>query len=95
VDSLTIERMRRVLAPAALVLLALVGLLIAGLACACGSVRPGQTVDRALTAAQANPLTVDVWTGLERAQLVGLVVVALVGVMRMRPSPSLLGRLLL
>ena len=56
---------------------------------------PAQTVDRVLTAAQANPLTVDVWSGLEPALLVGLVVVSVLGVMRVRPSPLLLGRLLL
>ena len=94
-NSLSIERMRRVLPPVALVLLALFCLLIVGFACACVSDHPGQTVDRALTAAQANPLTVDVWSGLEPSLLVGLVLVASVGVMRVRPSPLLLGRLLL
>ena len=94
-NSLSIQRMRRVLPPVALVLLALFCLLIVGVACACVSDHPAQTVDRALTAAQANPLTLDVWSGLEPAVLVGFLVVAAARVGRAPPSASLLGRLLL
>jgi hypothetical protein len=67
--------MRRRLPPLAFILLLVLLLLMLGIACACISDHPAQTVDRALGAIPAAPAVLEVWSFAITLMFVSFVIV--------------------
>ena len=59
---MSLQAMRRRLPLWAFILLAVVCLILFGLACACASDHPAQKIDRAMSGIAAAPALVEVWT---------------------------------
>jgi hypothetical protein len=62
VSRLSIQRLRKRLPLIVFILLVVLVVMLVGIACACATDHPMQTVERVLAAIPATPAVIDVWT---------------------------------